>query len=93
MGLVAGEGVFRTVTPDFFLPSFPIRTPLFTLLLTDGRWNVRGGRRERSVRENRAMQPGRQALFQIWFCLSAGRPGQGTDFLWASVTLYVFRTG
>ena len=47
-----GGGCSGQLPLDFFLPSFPIRTPLFTLLLTDGRWNVRGGRRERSVREN-----------------------------------------
>ena len=37
---------------DFFLPSLPIRMPLFTLLHNDGRWNVRWGGRERSVTEN-----------------------------------------
>ena len=81
MGLVAGEGVFRTVTPDFFLPSFPIRTPLFTLLLTDGRWNVRGGRRERSVRENIGpCSPGDRPCFKSGSVLVLGDLARALTF-------------
>ena len=83
-----GLGNVSSSDLDFFLPSFPICTPLFTLLHTDGRWNVRWGGRERSVTENAGpCSQGGRSCFQIWFCLSAGGPSQGTDLRWASVTL------
>ena len=65
-----------------FLPSFPVDSPPLHILRAGGMSDGAGGRG--LSQKTHGLAARRAGL--AWPCLSAGGPGQGTDFLWASVT-------